>query len=44
MISITTKELEIAITKSEAGIMYENVDENFNIITFVDLKEKNLNM
>lgn len=37
-------ESEIAITKSEAGIMYENVDGHFHIIAFVDLKEKNLKM
>ena len=35
-------ESEIAITKSEAGIMYENVSGHFHIIAFVDLKEKNL--
>lgn len=35
-------ESEILITKSEAGIMYENVDGHFHIIAFVDLKEKNL--
>lgn len=33
-------ESEISITKSEAGIMYENVDGHFHIIAFVDLKKR----
>ena len=34
-------ESEISLTKSDAGIIYENVDGHFNIIAFIDLKEKN---
>ncbi len=34
-------ESELLLTKSDAGIMYENVDGQFHIIAFIDLMEKN---
>lgn len=33
-------ESEILLTESDAGVMYENVNGQFRIIAFVDLKEK----
>ena len=34
-------ESEMSLTGSESGIIYENVNGQFNIIAFLDLKEKN---
>lgn len=34
-------ESEISLTKSDAGIIYENVNQHFQIIAFVDLNEMN---
>lgn len=37
-------ESEIKLTKSDAGIIYENINGEFKEIAFLDLKEKNRKM
>lgn len=34
-------EEEISLTKSDAGIMYENINGQLHTIAFIELKEKN---